>query len=209
MYIKNLIGCGVHDGLFYYSQDSLNIEFNARNITLYDLYQSNKHKTSIFYFDKNNFANIDGLKLFNSGGYNTNFLNILENSLVNFSNFEVDYFKSKTAKEFVNFESYNAYYRDGSLILKTNTLTNCKISNVISQGVLFRIKKGNFVISNCKFRKIHECYKYNNCTNLNSDRLYVQEAELLIAYEDALSGADFSYVDIDQIYGGKYNEIFF
>jgi len=60
MFIKNLVGCGVHDGLFYYSQDSLNVEFNAYNLTLYNLYQSNKHKTSIFYFDKNNFANIDG-----------------------------------------------------------------------------------------------------------------------------------------------------
>ena len=62
---------------------------------------------------------------------------------------------------------------------------------------------------NIQFRKIHECYKYNNCTNLNSDRLYVQEAELVIAYEDVLSGVDFSYVNIDQIYGGKNNERIF
>jgi len=31
----------------------------------------------------------------------------------------------------------------------------------------------------------------------------------VIAYEDVLSGVDFSYVNIDQIYGGKNNERIF
>ena len=59
IYIKKLIGNGEQDGLFYTSHDSLNIEFNAYNVTLNDLYQSNKHETSILYLEKNNFANID------------------------------------------------------------------------------------------------------------------------------------------------------
>jgi len=60
MYVKNLIGNGRDDGLFYTSHDSLNIQFNAYNITLYDLYQINKLETSIFYFERNNFPIIDG-----------------------------------------------------------------------------------------------------------------------------------------------------
>jgi len=60
MYIKNLTGSGDDDGLFYTSHDNLNIEFNANKITLYYLYQSDKHETSIIYIARNNNATIDG-----------------------------------------------------------------------------------------------------------------------------------------------------
>ncbi len=39
--------------------------------------------------------------------------------------------------------------------------------------------------------------------------MYAQNVELMIAYEDALAGAIFSNVNIDQMYGGKYNGFFF
>jgi len=38
----------------------MNIEFNAKNIILYDLYQLSEHETSILYFERNNFPTIDG-----------------------------------------------------------------------------------------------------------------------------------------------------
>jgi len=60
MYIKKLIGNGKEDGLFYTSHDSLEVKFTANNITLYNLYQSYKHDTSIIYIEKNNNVTMDG-----------------------------------------------------------------------------------------------------------------------------------------------------
>ena len=60
MYIKNLIGNGNEGGLFYTSQDSFEVKFTTKNITLYNLYQENKQATSIIYIDKNNTVHMDG-----------------------------------------------------------------------------------------------------------------------------------------------------
>jgi len=120
IYIKNLKGNGKQAGLFYTSQDSKKIEFNAYNVTLYDLYQTDKHETSIIYIERSNNVTIDGLKLFNSGGYNTNFINLMEYSSVVFLNFEIDNFESKTAREFVNYESVLNYYNELGIIRKNN-----------------------------------------------------------------------------------------
>jgi len=200
VYINNLIGNGEEGGLFYTSHDSLYIEFIANNITLYNLYQSNRHDTSIIHIEKNNNVYIDGFKLFNSGGYNTNFINMLDNSFINIYRFEVDYFESKTAKEFINYESDVNYYEKESG-RQMNILSNFKVSNVISQGVLFRIKNGRFNINNCNFRNIHVCYKYNNCTNFSSESSNVQDAELYIGYGGNRPIIYVSYMNIDQIYG--------
>jgi len=118
---------------------------------------------------------------------------------------EVDNFESTTIREFVNYE---AEIETGitrvpvrSNIDGKNTINNCKVSNIISPGVLFRVQWGPFNISNCKFRKIHECYKYNNCTTVeNTDKKYVKEAELLIAYEK-YGSVIFENTNIDQMYG--------
>ena len=37
-------------------------------------------------------------------------MNIIDNTLITFLNLEVDYFESKTVKEFINFESKKMYY---------------------------------------------------------------------------------------------------
>ena len=60
MYIKNLIGNGNYGGLLYHCDESLNIEFIANNITLYNLYQLNRHITSIIYIERNNRVYMDG-----------------------------------------------------------------------------------------------------------------------------------------------------
>jgi len=41
---------------------------------------------------------------------------------------------------------------------------------------------------------------FNNCISLNIDKRYAQDAQLLIAYEDGLCGANFTNINIDQIY---------
>jgi len=58
-YIQNLIGNGDQGGLFYTSNNSLDVKFTANNVTLYNLYQSNKQETSIFFIGKNNTIRID------------------------------------------------------------------------------------------------------------------------------------------------------
>jgi len=50
--------------------------------------------------------------IFNKFQYNS-FINIFDNSLVDFSNLDINYFESKTIKELVNYESENLHYRDG------------------------------------------------------------------------------------------------
>jgi len=201
MYIKELIGNGEEDGLFYTSHDSTNVDFTGYNITLYNLFQLNKFETSIIYLTKNNYPIIDGLKLFNSGGYNTNFINILNHSIITLSNLEVDNFESKTNREFVNSESENVKPTND------NTIHNCKISNIISPGVLFRIKNGSFYIYDCEFRKIHECYKYNNCTSLSSDKENVEDAVLMIA-DGFFEGGNFISTTLDQVYGERGSMIY-
>jgi len=196
--IKNLIGNGEEGGLFYTSIEPLNVEFYAYNVTLHDLYQSDKHETSIIYVDTNNYVSMDGIKVINSGGYNTNFINGIGRSYSEFKYLEVDNFESKTAREFVNYESDISYALN---IPYVNNIKYCKISNVKSSGVLFRLKNGSENISNCEFRNIHECYKYNNCTSISSDKNYVQEAELFIGYGDSLNGIYFTNISIDKIYG--------
>lgn len=44
---------------------------------------------------------------------------------------------------------------------------------------------------------------------MNRDKRYAQDAQLLIAYEDGLCGANFTNINIDQIYWGKNNELSF
>jgi len=128
-------------------------------------------------------------------------INLFENSIIALSNLEVDNFESKTNRELVNFETPRLYYRDAQTILKKNTISYCKISNIISGGVLFRIQQTSFNITDCEFQKIHECYKYNNCTSISNDKMHVQDAAFIIAYDDAISGASFSNIKIDQMYG--------
>jgi len=53
MYIKNMKGRGLRDGLFYYSQNSLNVNFKAKNVTLENLNQFGVDST-IFFIEKNN-----------------------------------------------------------------------------------------------------------------------------------------------------------
>ena len=60
VYIKNLKGNGEEGGLFYTSNESSNVEFNAYNVTLHDLYQSDKLETSIIYNNTNSYVNMDG-----------------------------------------------------------------------------------------------------------------------------------------------------
>jgi len=196
VYIKNLIGNGAHDGLFYTSHDVENIEFNADNITLYDLYQSSPHESSILNFERGDSPIMNNIKIYNSGGYNTCFINMDSNGIISLSNFEVDYFESKTSREFINSEiniiSPNRGY---------STISNCKVSNLISRGVLFRNKSGKFDISNCEFRKIHECYKYNNCTSMSPEKKHVTNAELMVGYGNTNATCDFKNTTFDQIYG--------
>jgi len=59
IYIKDLKGHGEDDGLFYTSQDSTNIQFNFKNVTLNRLYQSSKSQSSIVFIDKNNYGVIE------------------------------------------------------------------------------------------------------------------------------------------------------
>jgi len=121
-----------------------------------------------------------------------------EDSYADLSNFEVDNFESKTVKEFVNFKSDFNYYTGK---MEMNTISNCKISNVISPGALFRIRNGSFNIKYCEFRKIHECYKYNNCTSISTNTQYVQDTEFLIGYGGILTTVSFNSIYIDQMYG--------
>ena len=60
MYIRNLLGCGAHDGLFYTSYDVEDIEFRANNVTLLDLYQLSTHESSIFHFEEGDNPIMDG-----------------------------------------------------------------------------------------------------------------------------------------------------
>jgi len=200
VYVRNLIGNGDKGGLFYTSHDSINIEFNAYNVTLYDLYQLNEQETSILYFEKNNFAYIKYLYLYNSGGYNTNFVNILDNSYITISHLEVDYFESKTTKEFMNVESEKVYTDEEDDEIK-NVIKNCKITNVISEGALFRPINGIFDVRNCEFQNIHECYKYNNCTSISSGKPYVEGAVLMIGHGKGSSGCYFTSTKFKRMYG--------
>ena len=58
---------------------------------------------------------------------------------------------------------------------------------------------------NFQFRKIHECYKYNNCTSLSSDKENVEDAVLMIA-DGFFEGGNFISTILDQVYGGKIYE---
>jgi len=59
LYLKNLIGSGEDDGLFYTSYEPLDVEFIAKNITLENLYQLNKFDSSIIYIETNSKAIIE------------------------------------------------------------------------------------------------------------------------------------------------------
>jgi len=143
---------------------------------------------------------MDGFKIFNSGGYNTNFISIFDNTSVTLSNFEIDHFESKTTKELVNYESDVNYYDEEGL--PSNIINNIKVSNIISRGVFLRNKNGNFDIYNAELRNIHECYKYNNCTSMNNDRQHVDDAELVVCcYGYRHPRATFYSLNIDQMYG--------
>jgi len=128
---------------------------------------------------------------------------MFDTALLTLSNFELDYFESKTTKEFLNFESEKKNYVENGMAQRISTITNCKVTNVISRGVLFRIKNGVFSMTNCEFRNIHECYMYNNCTSISSGKPYVEDAELLIGYGDDLGGGYFYTSIIDRMFGNN------
>jgi len=208
VYIKKLKGSGNSGGLFYTADNSVDIEFIANNITLYDLYQSSRHTTAIIDIPNKNKAYMDGVKIFNSGGYNTIFIHMSEDSYANLSNFEVDNFKSYTIREFVKYDStknFHYFYEEDK---PKNTISNFKVSNVKSQGVLFFITNGIFNINDCEFSNIHECYKYNNCVNIVKDEQYVQNTELYIGYGGEHTQAFFTNIKIDKMYGEVGTRLF-
>jgi len=49
---------------------------------------------------------------------------------------------------------------------------------------------------------------HNNCTNISSDKPYIQDADLITFYADEVTVASFDNTSIDRVYGGINNELF-
>jgi len=75
-----------------------------------------------------------------------------------------------------------------------------KITNIISQGVLFKLKNGLVSLNNGEFRNIHVCYKYNNCTGIRNDDPLIQNTEFGLTI-GAGSKFDMDKVIIDNMNG--------
>jgi len=173
--IKNLIGNG-EDGLFYTSHESINIEFIAQNITLENLYQLNQFDSSLLIIENNNYVNIKNIKILNSGGFNTNVLNQLDNSEVEITNLEIDNYYSNTVKELINYSSK----KEREYEIPIQTIKNFKITNILSQGALFKNVNGVIKLDNGELKNIHVCNKYNNCTNISSNDQMIGKAEFIL-----------------------------
>jgi len=100
-------------------------------------------------------------------------------------------------KELIYFYSEENYDKDNPSLI----LNNFNITNIISQGVIFRTRNGSMDIKNGDFRNIHACYKFNNCTNTRIDDYSVQHTEFLLVKDGGIVNVNVTHVNIDNMNG--------
>ncbi|OUM60345.1 hypothetical protein PIROE2DRAFT_13890 [Piromyces sp. E2] len=183
-------------GLLFTSQDSLETVVRATNITLNELYQYSFKENSLIHFEGKNTAYITDLKVLNSGGQNTAFY-YQKDGKCTLKNIYVENYKSKIARELINYESSD----------KPRSTDGFKLRNFISQGPIFKLKDGILSINDCDIKDIHLCNLYNNCDNSVRDPDLLK-SELLLGY--SYNVLNFDNSTLENIYGGvstyiKYN----